>query len=145
MAKMQGEEELAKLLEGWPPELEPLHRALTRLKETALAQIGSQGEFVERPGVSHSLRFHLEPRPEGRRRPVFFLVDVISAADETFLSVCFYQDEVDDPRELGNAIPQGLFQETGYCFDVDADNAGDEELMSYLEERISQAKESAAG
>jgi hypothetical protein len=142
---MQGEERLAALWEGWPAHQEPVRQALIRLKETALSHTGVQGEFVERPGVSHSLRFDLEPRPEGRERPVFFLVDLVPAGDESFLSVCFYEDEMDDPRELGNAVPQGLFQETGYCFDVDSDNAGDEELMSYLEARIAQARESAAG
>ena len=41
-----------------------------------------------------------------------------------------------DPNELGNAIPQGLFNETGYCFDVDEE---DPELLVYLKERQIEA------
>jgi hypothetical protein len=67
---------------------------------------------------------------------VFFLIDVVEAADERFLSVCFYDDEIEDPRELGNAIPQGLFQETGYCFDLEED---DPELVEYLRQRVIEA------
>jgi len=68
-------------------------------------------------------------------------VDVVEDAGVRFLSVCFYADEVDDPAELGNAIPQGLFQETGYCFDVED---YDPEQVEYLLERLSKAYSAAS-
>ncbi len=144
MKAQEGAPALAKVLEEWPAGQEGLKQAFVTLKSHAESKEGAVWSFVSRPGVSHSLRFDLDPRPQGRRRPVFFLVDVVIAG-ELFLSVCFYQDEISDPQELGNAIPQGLFQETGYCFDVDSDNCAEAELLAYLEERIDQAHASARG
>ncbi len=133
---------LEDLLAAWPQDQAPLRQALLELMDHAGSRPGAVLEMVSRPGVSHSLRFDLRPRPPGRERPVFFLVDVVLAADELFLSVCFYEDEISDPRELGNAIPQGLFEETGYCFDLDRP---DDEFMAYLLERIDQAHARARG
>ena len=138
MKKEPGEQALRKVLDDWPKEQAGLKTAFQRLKKYAEAKNGAEWSFVSRPGVSYSLRFDLQARPDGRERPVFFLTDVV-VAGELFLSVCFYEDEISDPKELGNAIPQGLFQETGYCFDVDDDNCGDEGLLAYLEERINEA------
>ena len=132
--------EIKRFLEGWPPAQTGLQRAFLTLKSWAEALPGASASFVARPGVSHSLRLDLDPRPPGRARQVFFLVDVVPAGGELFLSVCFYEDEVSDPQELGNAIPQGLFRETGYCFDVDD---YDQEQMDYLRERLIEAHRSA--
>jgi len=144
MKEETGAPALSIVLDDWPGEQAALKKALLRLKQHAQSQEGAVLSLVSRPGVSYSLRFDLAPRPQGRRRPVFFLVDVV-VAGELFLSVCFYQDEISDPQEMGNAIPQGLFQETGYCFDVDDDNCGEEMFMSYLEDRISEAYARARG
>lgn len=132
--------ELERFLAAWPPAQAGLKRALLTLREWATALPGAALSFVARPGVSHSLRFDLDPRPAGRARQVFFLVDVVDDGGELFLSVCFYEDEVSDPQELGNAIPQGLFMETGYCFDVDG---YDDEQMAYLKARLAEAHQSA--
>lgn len=132
---------LEEMLGSWPLEQTDLKQALLQLKDHAASRPGAALSFVSRPGVSHSLRFDLDPRPASRQRPVFFLVDVAPIGDELFLSVCFYEDEISDPRELGNAIPQGLFQETGYCFDLDRPEP---EFMAYLLERIDQAHQAAA-
>ena len=129
-------EHLTTYLEQWPAEQTALKHALLALRQTAQGLPGVAENFVARPGISHSLRYDLAPKPAGRRRPVFFLIDVVEAADERFLSVCFYDDEIEDPRELGNAIPQGLFQETGYCFDLEED---DPELVEYLRQRVIEA------
>lgn len=138
MNKEPGAQALYKVLDDWPKEQAGLKTAFQRLMQYAGAKDGVERSFVSRPGVSYSLRFDLKSRPDSRERPVFFLTDVV-VAGELFLSVCFYEDEISDPEELGNAIPQGLFQETGYCFDVDDDNCGDEDLLAYLEERIDEA------
>ena len=128
--------ELRRFLGVWPSSQAGLKQALLTLKERAQALPGAVLEFVARPGVSHSLRFTLDPLPPGRERPVFFLVDVVSDGGELFLSVCFYEDEVSDPDELGNAVPAGLFAETGYCFDVDD---YDQKQMAYLASRLDEA------
>ncbi|MFH1057108.1 MAG: hypothetical protein V1797_00345 [Pseudomonadota bacterium] len=128
-------------LEAWPADQAGLKKALVELRQAALALAKASEAFIARPGVSHSLRYDLAPRPAGRARQVFFLVDVVEDAGVRFLSVCFYEDEVDDPEELGNAIPQGLFAETGYCFDVDG---YDPEQMAYLLARLKVAHRSAS-
>ncbi len=137
--------QLQELLAAWPEGDPDTPRSLAALAAHASELPGAALEIIARPGISTSLRFDLRPRPQGRQRPVFFLVDVVQAADEWFLSVCFYEDEIKDPEELGNAIPQGLFEETGYCFDLDGDNAGDAGLMAYLKARIDEAHASARG
>ncbi|CAO0821799.1 conserved hypothetical protein [Desulfarculales bacterium] len=136
MSKMERAPEFLAFLGQWPHEQAGLKQAYVQLKSWAEALPGALVSFLPRPGVSHSLRFDLEPRPNGRQRPVFFLVDVVDDGGERFLSVCFYKDEVSDPENLGNAVPQGLFQETGYCFDLEDDNP---DFMAYLHERLAQA------
>ena len=140
----QGREarELVEFLEHWPASQQGLKRAYLELLSWARALPGATWSFLARPGVSHSLRFDLDPRPGGRARPVFFLVDAVDDGGERFLSVCFYEDEVSDPEELGNAIPQGLFQETGYCFDLEEREAG---FLEYLRQRLIQAHRAARG
>ncbi len=133
--------ELEQVLAAWPPAQAGLKRALVTLKTWAEALPGAILSFVARPGISHSLRFDLQPRPGDRQRQVFFLVDVVNSGGELFLSVCFYEDEISDPEERGNAIPQGLFRETGYCFDVDD---YDDDQMAYLKYRLAEAHQSAS-
>ncbi|MEW6219865.1 MAG: hypothetical protein AB1634_10075 [Thermodesulfobacteriota bacterium] len=125
------------LLAAWPAGQPELARALRRLVVAASRLPGTTLGLVTRPGVSASLRAGLAAPPAGRSRPLYFLVDVVMLAqDPWFLSACFYADEVSDPLGLGNAIPQGLFQETGYCFDVEGEDAT---LLGYLEDRIQEA------
>ena len=135
-------EQLGTYLDQWPVAQAETKRAFVALRQTVQGLPGVAESFVTRPGVSHSLRYDLDPRPAGRARPIFALIDVVEDGGERFLSVCFYAEEIEDPRELGNAIPQGLFQETGYCFDVDGYEA---ELMDYLGGRLVLAHRNAAG
>lgn len=135
-------EHLTTYLEQWPAEQTAVKQALLALRQIAQGLPSVSESFVARPGVSHSLRYDLAPKPKGRQRPVFFLMDVVEFEGQRFLSVCFYEDEIEDPRELGNAIPQGLFQETGYCFDVEE---YDPELVEYLGQRVIEARSNAAG
>lgn len=142
MSSMEGAGQFQEFLEHWPAGQAGLKRAYVQLKAWAEVLPGAAASFLARPGVSHSLRFDLEPRPSGRQRPVFFLIDVVDDGGERFLSVCFYEDEITDPRELGNAIPQGLFQETGYCFDLEDD---DPDFLAYLRQRLAEAHAAARG
>lgn len=135
-------EQLATYLEQWPADQAAIKQAFLELRQTAQDLAGVAESFVARPGISHSLRYDLAPRPADRQRPVFLLLDVVEFEGQRFLSVCFYAEEIEDPRELGNAIPQGLFQETGYCFDVEE---YDPELIEYLCARVVQAQGNAAG
>ena len=129
--------DLSPVLDQWPEDQGGLRRAFQELVAFALGLQRAQGSLVSRTGVSHSFRVDLENRGPSRPRPVFMLVDVVvSPADPWFLSVCFYEDEVTDPEDLGNPIPQGLYDETGYCFDVDEYDA---ELLKYLEHRGREA------
>ena len=66
---------------------------------------------------------------------------IISPSNPWFLSVCFYEDEITDPKELGNPIPQGLYGENGYCFDVDDYDPG---LLTYLKDRMIEAHQTAS-
>ena len=126
-----------EVLAGWPADQEGLARAFEELTRSAAQMTETVVEVITRLGVSHSFRATLID-PSGKRvRPVYFLVDVVvSSSDPWFLSVCYYEDEITDPEELGNPIPQGLFQETGYCFDVEA---YDPELLGYLRDRLAEA------
>jgi hypothetical protein len=141
MSEQTSEITLEKFLDEWPPEQAGLKKSLLAYRGGVLALPGVRESFLPRPGVSYSLRWDLEPRPAGRQRPLFALLDVVPLGGaEMMLSVCFYQDEVSDPEELGNAIPQGLFNETGYCFDLDGEDA---QMVAYCLGRAAEAHAAA--
>lgn len=93
-------------------------------------------EFIERAGISYSLRGIHESQND---RPLFVMIDVIDD-DPTarWLSVCFYGDTIEDPDELGDLIPEGLLGSDGYCFDI---IESDEPLKKYVSNRIQEAYE----
>ncbi|KIX11740.1 hypothetical protein [Dethiosulfatarculus sandiegensis] len=129
-----------EFINAWPKDQENIKQALLELKSHAETLEGLKGEYVCRPGVSDSLRFNpLEPR-EGRDRPVMVMIDTVSFEGQRFLSVCFYGEEIKDPDELGDEIPEGLFNETGYCFDLEGDEP---DMTPYLKERITEAWKSS--
>lgn len=143
MSQKSDAEELQKFLDEWPASQAGLKNILSAYREGVLKLPGVVESFVARPGVSHSLRWDLAQRPAGRQRPLFALADVVPlGGDEMFLSVCFYDDEVSDPQELGNAVLQGLFQENGHCFDLEED---DRELVAYCLEQAAEAYKAAGG
>lgn len=101
---------------------------------------GVRLEWVDRPGISYSLRATHENQKE---RPLFVMLDVIDDdPEERWLSVCFYGDMVSDPDELGDLIPGGLLGSDGYCFDV---SEGEDGLRQYVGMRIQEAYENARG
>lgn len=132
---------LEQFLEQWPAGQAGLKKSLLAYRQGVLELRGVSEAFLPRPGVSYSLRWDLDPRPGGRRRPLFALADVVPLGqDEMMLSVCFYADEISDPEEVGNAIPRGLFDETGYCFDLEGE---DPDLVAYCLTRVAEALEAA--
>ena len=135
--------DIRELEKVWPADQPELLAALGDLTTYASSMEGTAGSLVSRPGISYSFRASLPELQGSRERPVYFLVDVVvSEADPWFLSVCFYEDEITDPKDLGNPIPQGLFDETGYCFDLEE---RDPDLEVYLKVRIKEAFKHAGG
>ena len=96
-------------------------------------------EFNDRPGITYSLR---GLNPVRTTRPLFALIDVIDDdPDQRWLSVCFYEDMVTDHGRQGDCIPQGILGEDARCFNVDE---GDEDLVTYVADRIREAGRNAA-
>lgn len=141
MSGNKGAQDLQKLLDTWPEGQAEVKAAYVSLKEHAESINGVIWEFIARPGVSNSLRLDIAQRPERRERPLFCMADAVPMGDEMLLSVCFYADEVDDPDEAGDIIPEGLLGSDGYCFDADADDLS---LVDYIKDRISTAAANAA-
>ncbi|MBI4777022.1 MAG: hypothetical protein HY788_23055 [Deltaproteobacteria bacterium] len=137
MATEKEQKDLDAFLSSWPEDQSDLKRAYLELIETVKSKPPAAWSFVSRPGISYSFRAQTSDSKTDRKRPVFFLMDVIPDPEGPFwLSVCFYEDEITDPDGKGNAIPNGLFQEAGYCFDMDD---GDRETPAYLKQRIDEA------
>ncbi|WP_163336992.1 hypothetical protein [Desulfopila sp. IMCC35008] len=90
--------------------------------------------LVARPGVSFSLRpKHLRQQD----RNLFGMIDVIDDnPEERWLSVCFYEDMIEDPDGLGEVIPGGLAGADGYCFDM---YEADKSLTAYIGQRLREA------
>jgi hypothetical protein len=129
------------ILDHWPAEQPGLKDAFLKLIAGPQSLPGTVLSLVSRPGVSHSVRA-AATRNENRRRPVYGLIDVIaSGSDPWFLSVCFYADEITDPEERGEIVPGQLFDEDGYCFDLDEN---DPDLLDYLLKRFDQAHQRAS-
>lgn len=121
-------------LEAWDGGKESIKSVFLQLLSTLLELPEAELDFLERPGVSYSLR--AERRSEGDMI-LFALVDVVDDdPGNRWLSVCFYADAVSDPQELGNLIPGGILGKDGYCFDVFKEDAS---LFKYLVERIREA------
>jgi len=93
--------------------------------------------FKSRPGVSHSLR--AIAKEKGKDDRLLTMIDIIDDDPENrWLSVCFYAETINDPREEGDIIPGGLLGEDGYCFDLFDQ---DDEMVTYLKDRMNEAYE----
>ena len=140
---MAGKDALAALEEfcqQWQAGDPAMKQGFMALVQTVRAMDGITIDFVERPGVSYSLR----PQHQAQReRELFAMIDVIDDDPaERWLSVCFYEDMIDDPESLGEVIPGGLAGSDGYCFDV---ASPDQRTIAYLQDRLADAVKSAAG
>lgn len=103
------------------------HQALESIEDVVL-------DFKARPGITYSLR---GAHPHDQRRELFVLIDVIDDdPNQRWLSVCFYNDMITDPDNLGDWIPKGILGEDARCFDVDE---LDEDFVAYVAESIKEA------
>lgn len=128
--------EMSEFLEGWTNDPQDMKGAFIRLKERASGKEHVTFSFISRPGVSYSLRAAMDNLGEGGR-PLFVMIDIIDDDSENrWLSVCFYDDMVEDSDEKGDFVPGGLLGEDGLCFDLDEH---DEALISYVGQRIDEA------
>jgi hypothetical protein len=131
--------EIESFLDDWKGEIQPMRDCFRLFYQELLSMDGVTLTFVARPGVSYSIRPVHKMQIE---RDTFAIVDVIDDdPDERWLSVCFYEDMITDPRERGELIPGGLAGKDGYCFDL-CEN--DEELERYLLDRLKEAGAAAA-
>ncbi|MBU1276894.1 MAG: hypothetical protein KJ720_16070 [Proteobacteria bacterium] len=132
---------LEQFLEQWPAGQAGLKKSLLAYRQGVLELQGVSETFLPRPGVSYSLRWDLDPRPQGREKPLFALADVVPLGEEEMmLSLCFYGDDISDPEELGNFIPGGLYGENGHCFDLEGD---DPQMVAYCLIRAAEAQAAA--
>lgn len=128
--------EMSGFLEAWENDSRTMKQTFLRVIDKLGTTEGTRLNFISRPGVSHSLRASLNNRPE-TRPSLFALVDIIDDdPDNRWLSICFYEEMITDPDELGNLVPNGILGEDGYCFDLYKD---DPSFVSYVERRIEEA------
>ena len=128
--------EMSEFLEGWTNDPQDMKGAFIRLKERMSGKEHVTFTFISRPGVSYSLRAAMD-NPGERGRPLFVMIDIIDDDSENrWLSVCFYDDIVEDPDERGTFVPEGILGEDGRCFDL---YEHDEALISFVGQRIDEA------
>jgi len=128
--------EMSEFLEGWTNDPQDMKRAFIRLKKRMSGKEHVTFTFISRPGVSYSLRAAMDNLGE-TGRPLFVMIDIIDDDSENrWLSVCFYDDMVEDPGEKGDFVPGGLLGDDGLCFDLDDH---DEALILYAGQRIDEA------
>lgn len=137
MTEAAPESELQQFLSRWEDDPANCKKAFLELKSVLEQHGDTVFEFIPRPGVTYSLR---AARKDQKTRPLFALIDVIDE-NPRWLSVCFYEDLVTDPDELGDLVFEGLLGEDGYCFDVDS---FDRELVDYVCRRLEEAYKNAA-
>ena len=137
---MADSEALHAFLNTWQED--PLHakKAFQTYMDMLTGQEGVSLSFTARPGISYSLR--ARHAAQGKRE-LFVLVDVVDDEPEArWLSVCFYDDMVADPEELGDFVPEGLMGENARCFNLEED---DSRMRDYIGARLAEAVRAAAG
>jgi len=132
-------DKLATFIDTWTTDPNRTKDCFTALKAHLEGLDGIKLDFVPRPGITYSLR---ASHANQSKRNLFAMVDVIDddPADR-WLSVCFYNDLVDDPSELGDEVPGGLMGEDAKCFDL---YEGNEDMVRYIKERLQTACLAAA-
>ncbi|MBW1709162.1 MAG: hypothetical protein JRG97_07635 [Deltaproteobacteria bacterium] len=133
--------QLDDIITAWPQDQSELRKAFISLAAEIEMKPGTTMDLVSRPEISHSIRAKASHARVGRERPLYTMLDVITPRmGPWMLSLCFYEDEITDVQEYGQAVPQGLYGETGYCFDLDV---FDQKPVDYLKERIAEAYRAA--
>jgi hypothetical protein len=127
-------ESVRKFLDNWSNDTLEMKPIFISLYQDILKKEEAEIEFHERPGVSYSIRGIKKSQKD---RPLFAMIDVIDDdPTQRWLSVCFYQDMIQDPDEQGDLIPEGLLGSDGYCFDI---TKSDADLVNYVRTRIQEA------
>lgn len=133
-----GLEKMQDFLANWREDPLQAKDAFTEFLAFLSAQDNVHFSFKARPGVSYSLRASHSAQS---RRELFALVDVVDDDPQSrWLSVCFYNDMVTDPEELGDFVPEGLLGEDARCFNLDGDDAS---MRTYIGTRLAEAAASA--
>ena len=127
-------EEVESFIDQWPENSNGCQEVFSRLFDFLKRLSGTRIEFHARPGITYSLRGI--PVSNGDF-PLFVMIDVIDDQPR-WLSVCFYEQLVNDDEGRGDVVPGGLLGEDGVCFDVESE---DEEMIHYLQQRIAEACE----
>ncbi len=130
-------QELIDFVKNWENDPEKMKETFVKFLNTIQAQPGVVLDFQARPGLTYSLR---GAHPSQTEKPLFVMVDVIEG-EPRWLSVCFYNDMVSDPQNVGDFVPGGLLGEDGLCFDVEEYS---DEKIDYLVARIKEAHHKAS-
>ncbi len=131
--------DLETLLDTWKDN-NGTRKAFLLFKEHLESFDGVRLDVKARPGVSYSLR---AMHPQQKDRGLFTLVDVIDDDPANrWVSVCFYEDMINDPEELGDFVPGGLLGEDAHCLDLEE---WDDHRIAYIKTRLTEAMASAKG
>ena len=131
---MAHHEEIEEFIDQWPDSSNNCQAVFSRLYDFLKRLSGTRIEFHARPGISYSLRGIPETTGDF---PLFVMIDVIDDQPR-WLSVCFYEQLVNDDEGWGDTVPGGLLGEDGLCFDVESE---DDEMINYLQQLIAEACE----
>ncbi len=128
----QSEQALTAFIENWQESSEKPKASFVHFKTFLRNKPGVILDFIQREGVTYSLRAVHENQKE---KELFVLVDVIED-DPRWLSICFYSEMIKDPDEEGDFVPKGLLGEDAVCFDLETH---DDALIRYIEKRLDEA------
>ena len=129
---MHRNQEVETFIGEWPESPDGCRTVFSTLYNFLAGLEGTEIEFHVRPEITYSLR----GVPAGDSEfPLFVMIDVIEDQPR-WLSVCFYEQMVNDEDGRGDWVPGGLLGEDGLCFDVEAE---DTDLVDYLQQRIAEA------
>lgn len=128
--------ELDEFLNHWTDSPNQTKNAFLQLFDHLKQKDRIQFEFIPREGLTYSLR---ASHPSQTSRPLFSIIDVIED-DPRWLSVCFFDEMINDPEDKGDMVPAGLLGEDAHCFDLDAFDDGE---LAYIAARLDEAFENA--
>lgn len=135
--KKETEQELHTFIEEWKETPEKNREVFLHFREYLNNKEGVTLDFISRPGVTYSLRaIHADQK----EKDLFVMVDVIEDVCR-WLSVCFYNEMIEDSEEKGDFVPGGLLGEDAVCFDLEK---RDDDLIRYVEARLDEACRNAA-
>ncbi len=130
--------ELDQFLKNWTESSNKSKQAFLQLMDCLEKHDQAELEFIPREGLTYSLRAR---HPNQSARPLYTMVDVIED-DPRWLSVAFFGEMISDPEEKGDLVPEGLFGEDAYTFDLDVFDEAD---VAYVAARLDEAYQCAAG